>query len=121
MFAGTSTAPQIKAGKLRALAVTGAKRSDLFPDLPAIGEIYPGYEMTIWLGLFAPSGTPEAVLGRLREGIANALVSSDVKEKLARAGGLQPFVTSTPEFVALIRRDYDKYGMLVREIGVRAD
>jgi len=121
MFAGTSTAPQIKAGKLRALAVTGAKRSDLFPDLPAIGEIYPGYEMTIWLGLFAPSGTPEAVLGRLREEIANALVSSDVKEKLARAGGLQPFVTSTPEFVALIRRDYDKYGKLVREIGVRAD
>ena len=121
MFAGTSTAPQIKAGRLRALAVTGAKRSDLFPGLPAIGEIYPGYEMTIWLGLFAPSGTPEAVLGRLREEIANALVSSDVKEKLARAGGLQPFVTSTPEFVALIRRDYDKYGKLVREIGVRAD
>ena len=121
MFAGTSTAPQIKAGKLRALAVTGAKRSDLFPGLPAIGEIYPGYEMTIWLGLFAPSGTPEAVRERLREEIANALVSSDVKEKLARAGGLQPFVTSTPEFVALIRRDYDKYGKLVREIGVRAD
>jgi tripartite-type tricarboxylate transporter receptor subunit TctC len=121
MFAGTSTAPQIKAGKLRALAVTGAKRSDLFPDLPAIGEFYPGYEMTIWLGLFAPSGIPEAVLGRLREEIANALASPDVREKLARAGGLQPFLTSTPEFAALIRRDYDKYGKLVREIGVRVD
>jgi tripartite-type tricarboxylate transporter receptor subunit TctC len=121
MFAGTSTAPQIKAGKLRALAVTGARRSDVFTDLPTIGEFYPGYEMTIWLGLFAPAGTPEPVLGRLREEIGKALASPDVTEKLGRAGGLQPFVTSAPEFAALIRRDYDKYGKLVREIGVRAD
>jgi len=121
MFAGTSTAPQIKAGKLRALAVTGARRSDVFPELPTIGEFYSGYEMTIWLGLFAPAGTPEQVLGRLREEIGKALASPDVTEKLGRAGGLQPFVTSAPEFAALIRRDYDKYGKLVREIGVRAD
>jgi tripartite-type tricarboxylate transporter receptor subunit TctC len=121
MFAGTSTAPQIKAGKLRALAVTGAKRSDLFPDLPAIGELYPGYEMTIWLGLFAPAGTPVPVIERLREEIARALASPDVVEKLGRAGGLQPFMTTPDEFAALIRRDYDKYGKLVREIGVRVD
>jgi tripartite-type tricarboxylate transporter receptor subunit TctC len=121
MFAGTSTAPQIKAGKLRALAVTGAKRSELFPDLPAIGEIYPGYEMTIWLGLFAPAGTPAPVLERLREEVAKALASPDVVEKLGRAGGLQPFVTTPADFTALIRRDYEKYGKLVREIGVRVD
>jgi tripartite-type tricarboxylate transporter receptor subunit TctC len=121
MFAGTSTAPQIKAGKLRALAVTGARRSEVFPDLPTIGEFYAGYEMTIWLGLFAPAGTPEPVLGRLREEIGKAIASPDVKEKLERAGGLQPFVTSPADFSALIRRDYDKYGKLVREIGVRAD
>ncbi|HSD40462.1 MAG TPA: tripartite tricarboxylate transporter substrate binding protein [Burkholderiales bacterium] len=121
MFAGTSTAPQIKAGKLRALAVTGARRSDLFPDLPAIGEVYPGYEMTIWLGLFAPAGTPAPVLERLREEVAKALASPDVVEKLGRAGGLHPFTTTPDEFAALIRRDYDKYGKLVREIGVRAD
>jgi len=121
MFAGTSTAPQIKAGRLRALAVTGAKRSDLFPELPAIGEVYPSYEMTIWLGLFAPAGTPEPVLARLREEIAKALASPDVKEKLNNAGGLQPFATSPAEFAALIRRDYDKYGKLVRDIGVKID
>jgi tripartite-type tricarboxylate transporter receptor subunit TctC len=121
MFAGTSTAPQIKAGKLRALAVTGARRSEVFPDLPTIGEFYAGYEMTIWLGLFAPAGTPEPVLGRLREEIGKAIASPDVKEKLERAGGLQPFVTSPADFSALIRRDYDKYGKLVREVGVRAD
>jgi tripartite-type tricarboxylate transporter receptor subunit TctC len=121
MFAGTSTAPQIKAGRLRALAVTGAKRSELFPDLPAIGEVYPGYEMTIWLGLFAPAGTPEPVLARLREEIAKSLASPDVKEKLNNAGGLQAFATSPAEFAALIRSDYDKYGKLVRDIGVKAD
>jgi tripartite-type tricarboxylate transporter receptor subunit TctC len=121
MFAGTSTAPQIKAGRLRALAVTGAKRSHLFPDLPAIGEVYPGYEMTIWLGLFAPAGTPEPVLARLREEVAKALAAGDVRERLNNAGGLQPFPTSPAEFAALIRSDYDKYGKLVREIGVRID
>jgi tripartite-type tricarboxylate transporter receptor subunit TctC len=121
MFAGTSTGPQIRAGKLRALAVTGAKRSDLFPDLPTIGEFYPGYEMTIWLGLFAPARTPDPVLARLREELAKVLAQPEVKERLANAGGLQPFVTSPEEFVALIRSDHEKYGKLVRAIGVKAE
>jgi tripartite-type tricarboxylate transporter receptor subunit TctC len=121
MFAGTSTAPQIKAGWLRALAVTGAKRSHLFPDLPAIGEVYPGYEMTIWLGLFAPAGTPEPVLARLREEVAKALAADDVKAKLNNAGGLQPLATSPAEFAALIKSDYEKYGKLVRDIGVKVE
>jgi tripartite-type tricarboxylate transporter receptor subunit TctC len=121
MFAGTSTAPHVKTGRLRALAVTSAKRSEAFPQLPTIGELYPGFEVTIWLGLFAPAGTPEPVLGRLREEVAKALAADDVKEKLHNAGGLQPFATSPPDFAALIRNDYDKYGKLVREIGVKID
>jgi len=121
MFAGTSTAPQIKAGRLRALAVTGAKRAEIFPDLPTIGEFYPGYEMTIWLGLFAPAGTPGPVIARLHEELANALALPDVKEKLASAGGLQAFPTSAEEFAALIRTDYEKFGKLVRDIGVKVD
>jgi len=121
MFAGTSTAPQIKAGRLRALAVTGAKRAEIFPDLPTIGEFYPGYEMTIWLGLFAPAGTPGSVIARLHEEVAKALALPDVKEKLANAGGLQAFPTSAEEFTALIRTDYEKFGKLVRDIGVKVD
>src|SRR5690242_156351 len=62
MFSGTSSAAQIRSGRLRALAVTGSHRSDLFPDLPTISEFYPGYEVTIWLGLFAAAGTPEPVI-----------------------------------------------------------
>jgi tripartite-type tricarboxylate transporter receptor subunit TctC len=121
MFAGTSTAPQIKAGRLRALAVTGTKRSDAFPDLPTIGEFYPGFEMTIWLGLFAPAGTPEPILARLREEVAKALAADDVREKLNNAGGLQVLAASPAAFTALIKSDYDRYGKLVRDIGVKID
>jgi len=121
MFAGTSTAPQIRAGKLRALAVTGSKRSEAFPELPTIGEFYPGFEMTIWLGLFAPAGTPEPVLARLREELAKALAAPEVRERLAGAGGLQPLVVPMPEFVAMIRRDDAKYGELVKRLGVRIE
>ena len=58
MFAGSSSAPQIKAGRLRAIAVAGAERSALFPDLPTIGEFYPGFSNSIWLALCAPAGCP---------------------------------------------------------------
>ena len=121
VFAGTSTAPQIKAGRLRALAVTGAKRSEAFPQLPTIGEFYPGFEVTIWLGLFAPAGTPEPARARLREEVAKALAADDLREKLNNAGGLQAFATSPAEFAALIKSDYDRYGKLVRDIGVKVD
>jgi tripartite-type tricarboxylate transporter receptor subunit TctC len=121
MFAGTSTAPQIKAGKLRALAVTGAKRSDAFPDLPTIGEFYPGFEMTIWLGLFAPAGTPESVLTKLRDEIGKVLAAPEVKERLGNAGGLQPLVLQQAEFASMIQRDYAKFGKLVRDIGAKVD
>lgn len=121
MFAGTSNAPQIRAGKLRAIAVTGSRRSALFPELPTIGEIYPGYEITIWLALFAPAGTPEPVITRLRAEIAKILALPDVKEKLNAGGGLEPFPTRPEEFAALIRSDYEKFGKVVREIGVKVD
>jgi tripartite-type tricarboxylate transporter receptor subunit TctC len=121
MFSGTSAFPQIKAGKLRALAVTGARRSPEFPELPTIGEFYPGYEVTIWLALFAPAGTPEPVLSRLRAAVAKALAAPEVKERLNSAGGLEPFASTPEEFVALIRRDYDKYGKIVKAIGIRVD
>ena len=121
MFSGTSTSAQIKAGKLRALAVTGARRSPDFPELPTIGEFYPGYEVTIWLALFAPAGTPEPVLARLRAAVDKALAAPDVKQKLNVAGGLEPFATTPEEFAALIRRDYDKYGKIVKAIGIKVD
>src|SRR5215470_18680578 len=76
VLAGASNAPLLKSGQLRGLATTGKKRSPLFPDMPTIGEFYPGYDVTIWLGLFAPAGTPEPILTRLREEIHKALTQS---------------------------------------------
>ena len=121
MFAGTSTAPQIAAGRLRALAVTGSRRSDVFPDLPTIAEFYPGFEMQIWLALFAPSATPQAVVARLREEANRALALPEVKQKLKAAGGLQPLTLAPDEFATLIERDSAKFENLVRQLGLTVD
>lgn len=120
-FAGSSASPQVKAGKLRALAIAGKKRSPAMPDVPTIAEFYPDFNNSIWLGLCAPKGTPDAVLGKLRAEINKALASADVKEKFAKGGALEPMITTPEEFSAMIRADYDKYGKVVREIGVKLD
>jgi tripartite-type tricarboxylate transporter receptor subunit TctC len=121
MFAGTSTAPQIKAGRLRALAVSGGKRSSAFPDLPTIGEFYPGFENSIWLGLFGPAGLPQETLAKLRSEIRKTLELPEVRDKLHAAGGLEPFITAPEEFSALIRRDHERFGKLIKEVGIKAD
>ena len=79
VWSGSSNAPQIKAGRLRPLAVSGAKRSEQYPDLPTIGEFYPGFENSIWLGLFGPAGIPENALSRIRTEVRRVLESDDVK------------------------------------------
>jgi len=121
MFAGTSTAPQIKAGRLRALATSGSRRSSAFPELPTIAEFYPGFENSIWLGLFGPAGLPEEVLNRLRSETKRALELPEVRDRLHTAGGLEPLVTSPEQFAALIRRDYERFGKLIRQVGIKAD
>jgi tripartite-type tricarboxylate transporter receptor subunit TctC len=121
MWSGSSNAPQIKAGRLRPLAVSGAKRSEQYPELPTIAEFYPGFENSIWLGLFGPAGIPEATLAKLRAELRKILESADVKQKLNAAGGLDPYVASPEEFDALIRRDYAKYAKVVKDIGIKLD
>lgn len=121
MFSGTSSAPQIKAGRLRALAVTGLHRSDIFPDLPTISEFYPGYEVTIWLGLFTAAGTPEPVLASLHAEVNKLLAEAETRKKLHAAGGLEPYISTPAGFAAVIKRDYDKYGKVVKEVGVKVD
>jgi len=121
MWSGSSNAPQIKAGRLRPLAVSGAQRSPQYPELPTIGEFYPGFENSIWLGLFGPAGIPEATLGRLRAEIRRVLESPDLKQKMNAAGGLDPYVTTPGEFDAIIKRDYAKYAKAVKDIGIKLD
>jgi tripartite-type tricarboxylate transporter receptor subunit TctC len=121
MWSGSSNAPQIKAGRLRPLAVSGGQRSAQYPELPTIGEFYPGLENSIWLGLFGPANLPEGVLNRLRTELRRVLESPDVKQKLNAAGGLDPYVASPEEFAALIQRDYAKYAKVVKDIGIKLD
>jgi tripartite-type tricarboxylate transporter receptor subunit TctC len=120
MFAGSVAAAQIRAGKLRLLAVTSAKRWPLFPDTPAVGELYPGYVMAFWMGIFGPAGIPEPAMARLRADIGRVLAMPDTKERL-NSTALDPYATSPEEFAGIVRADYEKYGKLVKQIGMKAD
>jgi tripartite-type tricarboxylate transporter receptor subunit TctC len=121
MLAGASSANLLRSGKLRGLATTGKKRSPLFPDLPTIGEFYPGYDVTIWLGLFAPKGTPEPIVAKLRAEAQKALSDRQLAEKLNVTGSLNTLVLSPADFSALIRADHAKYGKVVKEIGIKIE
>jgi tripartite-type tricarboxylate transporter receptor subunit TctC len=110
--------PQIKAGKLRALGVTTARRSSALPDVPTIAEAgLPGYEMSAWIGLIAPAGTPDLIVQKLQIEIARIVNSPDVVEAL-RPQGLELVSTSSEEFSALIRKEMPAYAKLFREAGV---
>lgn len=118
---GASSAPYVKAGMLRALAGSGAQRSAAYPDVATVGEFYPGYEGIVWSGLFVAAGTPESLVARLRAEMNKILAESDVKDKLNKSGGLQPYITSPREFAEIIRRDSEKYAKVVENIGLTMD
>jgi tripartite-type tricarboxylate transporter receptor subunit TctC len=121
MFGGGSVVPLARSGKLRALAVSSSKRSPVVPELPTIGEFYSGYEVTIWQGLFAPVGTPQDVLDKLRTEVQSVLKMPDVARKLIDSGSGEPSIVTTEEFVAMIKRDYDRYGKAIKDAGIKVD
>ena len=112
--------PQVKAGRLRGLAVTGAKRSSAMPDLPTIGETVMGYEVTNWFGIAAPHGTPKAIVTRINAEINQALKTAALKDLLG-AQGAEPAGGTPDEFGALIRRDLAKWEKVVKASGARVD
>lgn len=121
MFSGTSNASLIRAGKLRAIAVTGAQRAKAMPEVPTLGEFYPGFENTIWIGLFAPQGTPEPVVQRLRAEVAKQLRTPELVEAFAKAGGIEPMITTPEEMQQQIARDQAKYSKVIRELRLKLD
>jgi tripartite-type tricarboxylate transporter receptor subunit TctC len=121
MFGGNSVAGHIKSGKLRALAVAGNKRSASYPDLPRLSELYPDLEVTPWLAVFAPAGTSGPILLRLRGETNRLLADADLREKIRKLGGLEPYVTTPEEFGVLIRAEYSKYGEVVKAVGAKVD
>ena len=116
-----STAPQTKAGRIRALAVTSLKRRADVPDLPTIHEtVAPGYEAFEWFAVFAPAGLPKPLVDRLHAELAKAANDAEVKERLVASG--MDFVGSTPaELAEALKRDFAKWTKLVKETGLKAD
>ncbi len=113
--------PHIKAGKLRALAVTSAKRSEALPEVPTIAEAgVPGYESVQWYGVLAPSGTSHEIVARLHAGIVRALKAPDVRERLA-ADGAEPVGSTPEEFAAFIKSEIDKWARVASAAGIRPE
>jgi tripartite-type tricarboxylate transporter receptor subunit TctC len=116
-----SATQQAKAGRVRALAVTGARRSPLIPEVPTAAESgVPGYEATAWHGFLAPAGTPREVIDKLHGEIVAILKTKEVRERLERDG--IEAVGSTPEqFGAHIRAEIEKWGKVVRDADIKLD
>lgn len=112
----TTMTPLAQAGKVRALGTTGATRSTLTPDLPAIAEIVPGYEATIWLGIMAPKGTPTEVIAFLNNAINKVIERPDVKAAWLKQGAV-PLVKTPEAFDAFLRQDIAKWAHVVKISG----
>jgi len=113
--------PQVRAGKLRALAQSGAKRSAVAPDLPTVAEAgVPGYEVTVWFGLVAPAGTPREIVTKLNGEVLRILAMPDVRERFL-ALGVEPLGSTPGEFATHIRAQMDKWAKVVKDAGVKAE
>lgn len=115
-----TAAPNIRAGKIRALAVTTAARSPLLPDVPAIAERYPGFEIDTWWGLTAPAGTPPEIVNRLNEVFGAALRAPDVQARFAQLM-TEPVPGTPAQFAALIERELRRYEPVVKASGAKVD
>ncbi len=116
-----SAAPQIRAGKLKAFAVTTAQRSSFFPDLPTIAESgLKDFDISTWFGVFAPAGTPAPIVERLSAEFTKALASPEIRERLARMGA-EPAPMSPEAFRNFVRAEQAKYERIVKTSGARIE
>jgi tripartite-type tricarboxylate transporter receptor subunit TctC len=110
----------IQSGKVRALAVTSPKRAVQFPDIPTVADTVPGYEMDGWYGVAAPSGIPDEIASRLEKEIVAIVKEPAITQTLIERG-FDPAGLPSAEFAKVIKSDYDKYGKLIRERGIKID
>jgi tripartite-type tricarboxylate transporter receptor subunit TctC len=117
----TTMADHAKAGKVKALATTGAQRSSVLPDVPTMSEAgVPGYEATIWLGLLAPKGTPPAIVQRLNEAVTKVTSQPDIRQLWGRQGAT-PMVMSTAAFDKYIQDDIAKWARVIHAAHITAE
>ena len=113
--------PYIKSGRLRVIAVTGARRSALLPDAPTVAEAgLPGFDVTSWYGMFGPAGLPRELVMKVNADIAAVLAAPDVKERLATSGA-DPAPTTPEDLARLVREEVAKWAKVVAESGARVD
>jgi tripartite-type tricarboxylate transporter receptor subunit TctC len=110
----------IESGKLKGLGVTTRQRSSLYPDIPAIGEMLPGYEVALWNGIVIPAATPADIVGKLSSAIVKSLGQADIKQRLAEQGS-DPAGTSPAEFKQFIAGEVGKWAKLVQISGAKVD
>src|SRR5262249_1195182 len=110
----------IRAGRLRALAVTTATRSEALPDIPTVGEFLPDYEASSWYGVGAPKATPAKIVEKLNKEINAGLADPNMKTRLADLGGTV-LAASPADFGTLIAEETEKWGKVVRFTGIKAD
>jgi tripartite-type tricarboxylate transporter receptor subunit TctC len=112
-----TVAPQLKAGKVRALAVTTAKPSGAFPELPTMLSMYPGFDVDNWYAMFLPAGTPRTLVDKVNGEIRKALQAKDVRDFMAREG-TDPVGSSPEELTALFKREIDKYAKVIKTANI---
>lgn len=117
-----ATVGHIKSGRLKVLGVTTAKRTSAMPDVPPLAESagIPGYDAAAWIGYAAPAGTPRAVTMRLSEEIRKAVLTADLKSRFV-ALGIEPSAGTPDELGALMRREQDRYGTIIRNAGIKIE
>jgi len=115
-----TAAPNIKGGRIKALAVTTAQRSPLLPDVPAFGEVYPGFEIDTWWGLVAPAGTPKEVIDRLHAAVVKALASPELKQQFA-AQGAEPSPSTPQRLDEYMRSEIARWQQVARDAGVKPE
>jgi tripartite-type tricarboxylate transporter receptor subunit TctC len=116
-----ASVPQARSGRLRALAVTGPRRAPAAPEVPTIAESgFPGYEFASWYGLFAPAGTPPAIVEQLHGAVREVLERPDMRSRML-AEGNEAVGNAPGEFAAVIRADIAKYARIVKTANIKPD
>ena len=121
MFAGLApVVPQVKAGKLRPLAVAGAKRSQALPDVPSLSETLKGYDGSTWFAIFAPAGTPDAIINKLSGDMAKIMSRKDVAEQLMLQG-YEPWIMDPKELGPFVSQEIAKWAKVIGTAGIKGE
>ncbi len=118
----TTTLPAVKGNRVRAVAVTGAKRSALMPELPTVAESgVPGYESTNWYGVLAPARTPASIIDLLNSELKKILSAPEFRERMTTGQGIEPMLSTPAEFATYLKGEVEKWARVIKQAGIRPD